>query len=138
MIETANYSVVDVKTAKVAEFDFEAVTMINSKGVQIWKEFMKALPPGPRYLYVRCPLKIINQINLFPSFKGGKVVEIASFYVPYFCETCDKPSSVLLTGANVMVNGKVIPPEMPCGVCKKPMEFDGNVQKYFLFLTRIA
>lgn len=139
MIETANYGVIDASRSEVVEFDFSGVTMINSKGIQIWKDFMKSLPNSTRYVYVKCPLKVVNQLNLFPGFKGGKTVEIATFYAPYFCEGCDKPISTLITTAKDFPDGRIgAPPSVACPTCKKPMEFDGNSQKYFLFLKRLA
>lgn len=137
MADTAEYSTIKVAGSAAAEFDFEGVTMINSKGVQIWKEFMQALPPGLKVSYQRCPLKVVNQLNLFPSFKGGKVVEVSSFYAPYFCATCDEPRSVLLETVKYFTQGKVaVVPPMSCDKCKKPMELDANPQKYFLFMQR--
>ncbi len=138
MIETADYSSIVVGPSDAAEFDFSGVTMINSKGLQIWKDFMKGLPLTARYAYVRCPLKVVNQLNLFPSFKGGKTVDVASFFAPYFCEACDKPSAKLLITAQDFPDGRIgAPPPANCPDCKKPMEFDGNAQKYFLFLKRL-
>jgi hypothetical protein len=137
MSETADYSAVDISKALDAEFDFEGVTLINSKGIQIWKEFMKSLPDGIRFAYVRCPLKVVNQINLFPSFNGGKIVEIKSFFAPYFCETCDKSNSFLLqTATDFSTNGVTTPPARNCEDCRNQLVFDGNAQKYFLFLKR--
>lgn len=138
MVETANYGVIDVSRSETAEFDFSGVTMINSKGIQIWKDFMKGLPGNVRYVYVKCPLKVVNQLNLFPGFKGGKTVDVASFFAPYFCEGCDKPTSVLITTAHAFPDGRIgNPPSQNCPSCGKPMEFDGNAQKYFLFLKRL-
>ncbi len=139
MIESAQYQSIDASKSEVVEFDFSGVSMINSKGIQIWKDFMKSLPTTSRYTYVRCPLKVVNQLNLFPGFKGGKTVDVASFYAPYFCEACDKSNSILITTARDFPGGRVgTPPATICPDCQKPMEFDGNAQKYFLFLKRLS
>lgn len=137
MIEAVPYGVIDPGQAEVVEFDFAGVTMINSKGIQLWKDFMRGLSGNTRIVYVRCPLKVVNQLNLFPGFKGGKAVDVASFYAPYFCEFCDKPHSNLIVTARDFPGGRVgNPPAANCPSCSKPMDFDGNAQKYFLFLKR--
>jgi hypothetical protein len=137
MDERANYSTIDLNGVAAADFDFEGVTMINSKGIQVWKDFMRSVPDNVRVTYKRCPLKVVNQLNLFPSFNGGKVVKVTSFFAPYFCEACDKPHTALLDTATHFPEGKpVAAPSIDCESCKKPLEFDAIPQKYFLFLRR--
>ncbi len=98
---------------------------------------MRGLTDRVRLVYVHCPLKVINQLNLFPAFKGGKTVEVASFFAPYYCESCDIPRVVLLDTARDFPGGRVgNPPVANCPQCKGLMGFDGRAQKFFLFLKR--
>jgi hypothetical protein len=137
MDERANYAIIDLKGVAAADFDFEGITMINSKGIQVWKDFMRSVPDNVRVTYQKCPLKVVNQLNLFPSFNGGKVVRVTSFYAPYFCESCDKAHTALLDTATYFPEGQTVAaPTIPCDTCKKPLEFDAIPQKYFLFLRR--
>lgn len=137
MTETSRYAEIDVAGVKSLEINMDGVSVINSKGIQIWREFMKNLPAGLAISYVKCPLKVVNQLNLFPTFNGGKSVEIVSFYAPYFCEKCDQTASRLLESGKHFTAGKPIAaPAMTCEKCKAALEFDGVEQKYFLFLRR--
>ena len=137
MDENAVYGTINIDDAAVVVINFEKVAMINSKGIQIWKEYVKSLPPQLKIAYARCPLRVVNQLNLFPSFSGGKNVVILSFYAPYFCEPCDGSHSILLEPKKVFPDGKIgDPPEINCPACSKAMEFDGSPAKYLLFLKR--
>ena len=144
MDETANYSAlrtqIDTLLAspgiKTAAFNFEAVSLINSKGIQVWKDFMTGLPAPVRIFYLRCPLRVVNQLNLFPSFNGGKKVTVKSFYAPYWCERCDAATAVLLQPAIDFIDGKISAPKRNCPKCQAVLSFDGSEQKYFLFLKR--
>ncbi len=140
MSETAQYAALaDVGGADCVEFDFDGVTLINSKGIQIWKTFMTSLPQDLVIRYVNCTLKIVNQLNLFPSFQGNKKVEIKTFYAPYFCEACDSQLQIRLETAAAFPDPRTAAaPSVTCPSCAKPMEFDANPQKYFMFLRRSA
>lgn len=139
MSEGADYRAIKVAGATAISIDFEEITMINSKGVQLWKDFMQGLPGGITITYLRCPLKIVNQLNLFPSLNGGKSVHIASYYAPYFCSKCDEGRVLLMDADKTQESarsGEAVPAQ--CKVCGTAMEFDANPQKYFLFLRRAA
>ncbi len=137
MVETARYGDLDLAGVRVLDIDFDGVTLINSKGIKLWREFMQTLPQGLRITYTRVALKVVNQLNLFPTFNGGKSVDVLSFYAPYFCEKCDRTVAVLLAAGQHFASGKPVePPALTCETCKSDLEFDGVAQKYFLFLRR--
>lgn len=134
--ENAKYGAIDVAGKSILEFDFEKVELINSMGLQNWVSFMKGLPAGVAIHFARCPLRIVNQMNLFPGFMGERKVVVESFYAGYFCEACDGSHNKLLTRDQVLVPGGAKPkaPAQQCPKCQKPMEFDGIEDKYFAFL----
>ncbi|NDE16559.1 hypothetical protein EBZ80_16675 [bacterium] len=134
--ENAKYGTIDLGGKSILEFDFEKVELINSMGLQNWVSFMKALPANVAIHFVRCPLRIVNQMNLFPGFMGERKVVVESFYAGYFCEACDASHNNLLTRESVLNvgGGKPKAPEQKCPKCQKAMEFDGIEDKYFAFL----
>lgn len=131
--ENASYGSIILAGKTILEFDFEKVELINSMGLQNWVSFMKGLPANVSIHFTRCPLRIVNQMNLFPGFMGERNVIVESFYAAYFCSTCDGSFNNLLTRADVLKSGAGKPkaPEQKCPKCQKPMEFDGIEDKYF-------
>lgn len=139
MSEAADYAVVRLDGFTSICFDFEGVSLINSKGVQIWRDFMTKIPGGLAITYMRCPLKVVNQLNLFPTFNGGKSVRIATFYAPYYCGKCDQGRNVLIVADDHKEQLRAgDAPAISCDVCKSPLAFDANPKKFFLFLRRSA
>ena len=134
--EVADYSRVDFNSVKIASFDLEGVTLINSTGLQRWITFLESIPSQIKISFERCPARMINQINLFPGFLGGQDIDISSFYAPYFCDSCDAAHSVLLKTREAFPERKnPRAPVVNCPKCAARMDFDGLESKYFLFLT---
>ncbi len=133
--ENADYSSVKFVGLKRLVFDFGGVTLINSTGLQRWVNFLSSIPPGLAVTFVRCPVRVINQINMFPGFTAGRSVGVDSFYAPYFCATCDKSSDVLLdTKKQFPDRTKLTAPPAKCDKCQGSLEFDGIEKKFFVFL----
>lgn len=133
--ESVDYSSIDAKGVKHLVFDFEGVKLINSTGLQRWIGFLSGLPKVTSLSFVRCSIRVVTQINMFPGFLGGKPVKIESFYAPYFCESCDASCDILLDTARDFA-GQAQPkaPERSCPKCQGPAQFDGIEKKFFLFL----
>lgn len=131
--ENATYGSITFDGKTKLEFNFEKVELINSMGLQNWVSFMKGLPADVTIYFTRCPLRIVNQMNLFPGFIGERNVIVDSFYAAYFCGGCDGSFNNLLTREEVLKSdaGKPKAPLQNCPKCQKPMEFDGIEEKYF-------
>jgi hypothetical protein len=98
---------------------------------------MKGLSAGLKIGYHRCPLRIVNQINLFPGFLGGRKVVFISFYAPYRCAGCGASETALLKAKDCLTPAKVYgAPARNCAKCSVPMEFAAIEEKYFMFLNR--
>jgi hypothetical protein len=128
-----------VATSGTLSVDFEKLSFINSKGVQKWIQIMSAIPDGVKVLFKNCPVRLVHQLNLFPSITAGKKVRVVSFYAPYFDAHLDASRDVLLNVADLQKEGvsyKV--PEVPSTSGKGPLEFDAFADKYFVFLGKLA
>jgi hypothetical protein len=138
--EGSDYTAAQWQGVEEVTFDFSGVTLINSTGLQRWIKFLEGIPAGVRIAFARCPVRVVNQINMFPGFLAGRSVQIESFYASYYCEACDKSSDVLLeTGKDFKVKGAAVgAPARACPDCKTEMEFDGIEKKFFLFLRTAA
>jgi hypothetical protein len=140
--ERAQFGAFDAAGQASVVFDFSGITLVNSLGIQAWGRFMKGLPPALKIGFHRCPLRIVNQINLFPGFLGGRKVVFISFYAPYRCSGCNASESVLLKAKDCLVakgGAKAYgAPARACHKCSKPMEFAAIEEKYFMFLNRGA
>lgn len=135
--ESAKFGTPKFEGIKVAIFDFDEVKAINSMGIQAWIAFLKKVPESVRVVFQRCPLRIINQINLFPGFLAGRKISIVSFYAPYFCDPCDEAFSFLLKTKESFPKGKPLKvPRKECGKCGEALEFGALEEKYLIFLKR--
>lgn len=133
--EGSDYSGAHFEGVSEAQFDFSGVTLINSTGLQRWIKFLASIPAGVAISFARCPVRVVNQINMFPGFLAGKNVRVETFFASYYCESCDKSHDVILdTARDFADRTKVAAPAQACPECKAEMEFDGIEKKFFLFL----
>ncbi len=132
----ADYSSLQFTGVSKAVFNFQGINLINSAGIQKWVKFMESLPDELNIVFEVCPASIVNQINLFANFTGGKKVEFTSFIAPFFCEKCDEENDMLLKAKDIVSHGDVTVPTPPCPTCGTTMEFDSIEDKYFAFLKK--
>ncbi len=133
--EAVDYGKINLKGLKRVAFDFEKIKLINSTGLQRWIKFLGDIDQDVEITFVRCAIRVITQINMFPGFTAGRPVQIESFFAPYFCETCDKSQDLLLERRRDFPDpANIIAPKMKCLKCGGPAEFDGIEKKYFIFL----
>ena len=110
-------------------FDFDKINIINSCGIRDWIKYISELN-NAEIIYENCPQIVIEQINMVHGFITSKT-EITSFYAPYFCDSCDKETKILLKKAEI-TNNKA--PEKKCPTCSDILEFDALEKQYFHFL----
>ncbi len=135
--ENAEFPEISTLKAGHLVLDLEDVQLINSIGIRKWVLWLQnsTIPVTLR----RCAPPIIEQVNILLGFiPEGAVVE--SFFIPFFCEKCNKNVNVLVTeGADYTLpgahRGKIeAPSSQKCKVCSSPLEMDVLPQKYFKFL----
>jgi len=126
-------------SAQQLQIDFQMLSFINSKGVQKWIEIMGSIPDSVQVFFKNCPVRLVHQLNLFPSITAQKSVRVLSFYAPYFDPFSELSREVLLRVADLEKQGagyKV--PTIPSASGKGPLEFDAFADKYFVFLGKLG
>jgi len=120
--------------------DLEKVAAINSVGIRSWLQWFDGFQ-GATFTFKNCPVPIIMQMNMVEGFlPSGSKVE--SFFVPYFCEDCDKEfQEKFILDRDVFVeNGAyrlASDYHVQCSKGCSP-ELDTNEAKYFRFLTKLT
>lgn len=122
----------ELKDGKKIIFNFSQVKSINSLGVRAWVSFLRSLEEGRVISFSECTTDIIMQINMIPSFLGKATV--ASFYVNYVCEVCNKEEKKLFETASIPP--KTIPPAPKCESEDCGMQTEELEDEYFVFLMR--
>lgn len=139
MDEDVVYPEIKAEGCEQLILNLAGVSLINSTGLQKWVIFLESIPENLRLYAEMCSIRVINQVNLFPSFFAGRSVKIASFYAPYFCANCDTTFPVLLdTSRDLETMKHCRAPEQNCMQCHQTLEFDGLEKKYFKFLSRVS
>ncbi|MDZ4660769.1 MAG: hypothetical protein SGJ18_04045 [Pseudomonadota bacterium] len=134
--EDANFPNIDLSSFQEVTFDFMNVTAINSCGIREWIRWIENIKPEARVTYSNCPKVIIDQVNMVDGFLPTNA-KVGSFYVPYFCESCDNLDTTLYSDPVGIANGSVkVPPQFPCSKCKQAAEIDVIEGKYFKFLKK--
>ncbi len=119
--------------------DLAKVEHINSIGIRSWLNWFKPMATKYKFVLINCPRVVVMQMNMVDGFLPVNS-RVESFFVPYYCETCDLESEVLFrVGKEVTLqNGAVKIDYSPQGTCKTPdcaIEIDANEAKYFRFLA---
>jgi hypothetical protein len=135
--ENADYTKISLTGIISITFDMEGISLINSSGLQRWISFIESIPENIKIYLSRCSTRVVNQVNLFPGFLGGKDIGIISFAAPYYCQNCDCAVNVIVETLTDFKNMDAItPPQRRCEKCHGKLDFDGLPKKYFLFLNR--
>ena len=133
--EQATYDDISLNGASLVELDLKDIGMISQQGIQKWVKFFESIPEGIQIKFVNCNVRVVNQINQFSGFLGGKKIEIESVYAPYFCGKCEEEVETLVNSCDVDLSGKKPkPPVRNCPECGEELKFDGIANKYFGFL----
>jgi hypothetical protein len=140
--EDVVFPVIDLTSAKKINIDLKAITSINSVGIREWLDWIRPLADKALVTLVNCPKAIVFQFNMVEGFLPAKAV-VGSFFIPFFCEKCDREDNVLVkTGNEVTVSDGVAKvdfggkPPVNCKQASCEMEMDVTEAKYFQFLKR--
>ena len=142
--EDVKFPAIDPAIHPNVRIELQGVKTINSVGIREWLNWIRPLSEAARITLVRCPKALVFQLNMVEGFlpKSGRV---ESFYVPYFCEKCDKEQNVLFTVGKEASAGPAGPavnfdlaaaklcPEAAC-----ELEMDASEAKYFQFLKKFG
>ncbi len=134
--EDCTMPTLDFSGLKELMLEFDGLTLINSCGIRDWVAWVKTFPAGLVTKFTNCPSILVDQINMINGFvPNGGVVD--SFYIPYFCDDCDKVVNKTVTkGKDYDGEGFEAEDEMPCPDCGAESELDVIPTKYFKFLKQ--
>jgi hypothetical protein len=123
--------------------DLQFVKSINSYGIREWLNWIRPIAARAKINFVNCPKSIVLQFNTVEGFLPAGA-RVSSFYVPYFCEKCDRDKSVLFhVGKEVQKTASgwektyLIEGDENCEAKPCEMELDVTESKYFGFLKRL-
>ncbi len=142
--EEVKFPNVDAVKFKQVQIDLKGVRSINSVGIREWLNWIRPVSTVSQVVFIKTPKALVFQMNMVEGFlpKNGVV---QSFFVPFYCETCDKEENVLFTvgkevqvqGGNYKINFDVKAANL-CGKSDCDMEMDASEAKYFQFLKRMS
>lgn len=122
--------------------NLKGINSINSVGVRNWLNWVNGLPKDSKIDLVEVPKVLVFQFNMVNGFKKD-FMKVQSFFVPFYCETCDLEHEVLFTvGKEVLVkddNIKVQFAPTDRQICKSPsckVIIDVAEARYFSFLKK--
>lgn len=142
--EETDLSPVPLEGIKSLFIDFNAVTFINSTGINKWVRWTTLLEENYRsisIMFCNCPKIIVDQLNAVKGFLPANA-KVESFWLPYYCDESDRREFVLLTRGNEFMEETPEGPEwanLPecnCSETKTPCEPDIMPAKYFAFMKK--
>ncbi|MCB0365164.1 MAG: hypothetical protein H6624_18880 [Bdellovibrionaceae bacterium] len=138
--ENADFSGVELSGAKEIVLDMAQIRLLNSVGLRSWLLWIKTFAGDRSLVFINCPRHVVDQMNILDGFLPLSA-RVESFFVPYFCEHCEKTDSVLaVRGKDYMEatanakEGVTLPDEKTCPHCNQQMEMDVLKDRYFSFL----
>jgi hypothetical protein len=144
--EDMQFPAIVLKGQEKIVIDLHSVKAINSVGIREWLNWIRPLAEQLPIELIRCPKAIVFQFNMVEGFLP-KQAKVSSFYVPFYCEKCDREDNVLFNvGTEVTVSAGVVAIEFDkkaANLCKSTAgeceaEMDVTESKYFQFLKKMA
>jgi DNA-directed RNA polymerase subunit RPC12/RpoP len=135
--ENATLPSIDTNKIKSVSVDANKLLSINSVGVRTWIRWLNEYGEKIDFTYMNCPKIMVDQMNVVASMvRPG--LKIKSFYVPYFCGSCNESFNVLFAEGKEFAGDKVqAPASVKCPTCGQNAEIDVIEKTYFRFLTTI-
>jgi hypothetical protein len=139
--EDAKFPVIGSAVKKVV-VDLSGIRTINSVGIREWLHWIRPAAEGRDIILEQCPKSIVFQFNMVEGFLPPNV-RVTTFFVPYFCEACEREENILFTAGKEakFENGQVqlryeAPKSPACTLPNCKIEMDVTESKYFQFLKR--
>lgn len=137
MNEASDLELIMVPQASSVEIDLIDLTLINSMGIRIFRDFARSIR-SPELLFSYCPRVFIDQVNMVLDFIP-RHSRIMSFYVPYYNEVSGEEKAVLFTRDEhftVHEGALTLKPPLVLDSKAGEMEMDIVGDRYFSFLKR--
>lgn len=120
-------------------FEMDGFTRMNSIGVRQWDQWMAALRAANPKLVIKLvniPYFFVELFNVIHEFVPRPYV-VNSFYLQYYCDSCEKPVDVLVSGQSGAFPKSVKDlPAMNCDVCQSQLQMDFVSDRIFFFLEK--
>lgn len=128
--ETTEFPEVDFGSSNEIIFEVGELAGINSIGIRSWILWNKKSLQGKSVIYRNCTPAVIEQIQAFVGFiPEGAIIE--SVNVPYYCESCNKITSLVVVRPNSLTGMKVdIADSVPCQSCNQTIQIDVEKSEY--------
>ncbi|HLE09883.1 MAG: hypothetical protein A2504_10805 [Bdellovibrionales bacterium RIFOXYD12_FULL_39_22] len=134
--EDVRFPQLTLSAVKKIVFDFKELNLINSCGIREWVVWLRNIPASIEVLYRNCPRILIEQINMIEGLMPANGY-IESFYLPYYCEECDKQTMLLCErGKDYTRSGMETKEFVPCSKCQGNSEIDVIESKYLKFIKQ--
>ncbi len=138
--ESADFSKIECPESGALVIDLSEIPHLNSIGLRTWAHWIASLKKLSPIFFRKCTPSVINQVNVLEGFlPKGAVVE--SFYVPYYCEPCNKGFDILAERGKDFREATAeagehlaIASAAPCPNCGQPAPSDIIEGKYYRFL----
>ena len=113
--------------------DLAAVQDINNCGVRNWVKWREEIQARAiAIVLIECSPAIVAKLNSVSNFNAGGYLK--SFYVPFFCRTCEMEKAILVDMDELRGEGAVRAPTCRCDACDGIMAFDDMEESYFSFV----
>ncbi len=135
--EHADFQILLEDRSSVLKINLRELKWINSLGVRKMVGLAQGL--GERAVeFHEVPPVFIEAINIIPLLVGGQahVGRVKSARMPMTCSG-GHTTELSLPISQVYVGGQFQMPDVPCKVCKMPLDpdLDSELEDYFFFLT---
>lgn len=135
--EDAALDKVKVGSGKNVVMDVGDIDAINSCGGREWVKWIRTVDKKIKMEFINCSSVFMDYANMIEGFVPANGI-IASFNVPYFCESCDHQTLKKFESENIRDQKGEIPSHLPCEKCKKVAEVDVIIPTFLKFLNRSA
>ena len=107
------------------------VRRINSFGVRLWIDGVRAIPAESNVVYEDVPVPLVEQMNMIHDFFGRG--QVATFLAPMVCNSCGRTETVLFRVQDCKKE-EPVHLDSNCGACDVKMELDDIEEQYLAFL----
>lgn len=113
--------------------NFRKVESVNSCGVRVWINFVRAAEQGRKMIFEECTPEIVSQINMIPNFRGS--AHIKSVYAVYSCGQCGHSQWQLFEeGRNMPQSANDEIPAPACTKCGAGLEMEELEDEFFAWI----
>lgn len=132
--ENAKFATLPTDSTQL-RISFKDLTRINSLGIKKWVTYISKL--SAQLTFTHCPSFIIEQMIMLPEFRAGATIE--SFYLPFFCQGCNRESNQLVdisvVNDNIENSLATYTAKLHCDRCRGPLEFDDDAETFTKILN---